>query len=325
MAQPTNTFDTYDSVNAMREDLADVIYNIAPTETPFMSNASKGSATNTLHQWNTDALAAVAVNAQIEGDNVDGAALTDVVRLTNYTQICHKAVTISGTDDAVNNAGMGKQLAYQMAKAGKEIKRDMENALVGIEQAKVAGSASAARKSASVGTWYGGNIPGTSTAAANFATNGSPSASPAGTGATAIAGGTNRTYTETLLKAGLLKAFDLGGNPDTVLMTASHKQLASAFAGVATKYKDASDKVSIGTTDIYVSDFGEVAFVPDRFQNANRVDILQMDMWAIDFLRPFQTKDLARTGDSDKKMMLAEWCLTAKAPNASYGIFNLTA
>ncbi len=325
MAQPTNTFDTYDSVNAMREDLADVIYNIAPTETPFMSNASKGSATNTLHQWNTDALAAVAVNAQIEGDNVDGAALTDVVRLTNYTQICHKAVTISGTDDAVNNAGMGKQMAYQMAKAGKEIKRDMENALVGIEQAKVAGSASAARKSASVGTWYGGNIPGTSTAAANFATNGSPSASPAGTGATAIAGGTNRTYTETLLKAGLLKAFDLGGNPDTVLMTASHKQLASAFAGVATKYKDASDKVSIGTTDIYVSDFGEVAFVPDRFQNANRVDILQMDMWAIDFLRPFQTKDLARTGDSDKKMMLAEWCLTAKAPNASYGIFNLTA
>jgi len=290
-----------------------------------MSNASKGSATNTLHQWNTDALAAVAVNAQIEGDNVDGAALTDVVRLTNYTQICHKAVTISGTDDAVNNAGMGKQMAYQMAKAGKEIKRDMENALVGIEQAKVAGSASAARKSASVGTWYGGNIPGTSTAAANFATNGSPSASPAGTGATSIAGGTNRTYTETLLKAGLLKAFDLGGNPDTVLMTASHKQLASAFAGVATKYKDASDKVSIGTTDIYVSDFGEVAFVPDRFQNANRVDILQMDMWAIDFLRPFQTKDLARTGDSDKKMMLAEWCLTAKAPNASYGIFNLTA
>ena len=325
MAQPTNTFDTYDSVNAMREDLADVIYNIAPTETPFMSNASKGSATNTLHQWNTDALAAVAVNAQIEGDNVDGAALTDVVRLTNYTQICHKAVTISGTDDAVNNAGMGKQMAYQMAKAGKEIKRDMENALVGIEQAKVAGSASAARKSASVGTWYGGNIPGTSTAAANFATNGSPSASPAGTGATAIAGGTNRTYTETLLKAGLLKAFDLGGNPDTVLMTASHKQLASAFAGVATKYKDASDKVSIGTTDIYVSDFGEVAFVPDRFQNANRVDILQMDMWSVDFLRPFQTKDLAKTGDSDKKMMLAEWCLTAKAPNASYGIFNLTA
>ena len=108
-------------------------------------------------------------------------------------------------------------------------------------------------------------------------------------------------------------------------MTASHKQIASGFNGVATKYKDASDKVSIGTTDIYVSDFGEVAFVPDRFQNANRADILQMDMWSVDFLRPFQTSDLAKTGDSDKKLLLAEWTLTAKAPNANYGIFNLTA
>ncbi len=320
MAQPTNTFDTYDSVNAMREDLADVIYNISPTETPFMSNASKGSATNTLHQWNTDSLSAVAVNAKVEGDEVAGDAITDVSRLTNYTQISLKSATISGTDDAVENAGMGEQMAYQMAKMGKELKRDMENAMIGIEQAKVAGNASTARKSASVGTWYGPASPTN-----NYSKNGSPSAVPLGTGATAIAGGTNRTYTEDLLKAGLKVAFDNGGNPDTVLMTASHKQLASAFNGVATKYKDASDKVSIGTTDIYVSDFGEVAFVPDRFQNANRVDILQMDMWSVDFLRPFQSSDLSKTGDSNKKMILAEWTLTAKAPNANYGIFNLTA
>jgi len=320
MAQPTNTFDTYDGVNSIREDLADVIYNISPTETPFMSNASKGTATNTLHEWQTDSLSAVAVNAQIEGDDYAGEARSATSRLTNYTQISSKSVTISGTDDAVDNAGMGTQMAYQLAKMGKEIKRDMENAMVGIEQAKVAGNASTARKSASVGTWYGPASPTN-----NYSKNGSPSAVPLGTGATAIAGGTNRTYTETLLKAGLLVAFENGGEPDTVLMTASHKQLASAFAGVATKYKDASDKVSIGTTDIYVSDFGEVAFVPDRFQNANRVDILQMDMWSVDFLRPFQTTDLAKTGDSDKKLLLTEWTLTAKAPNANYGIFNLTA
>jgi hypothetical protein len=319
MAQPTNTYDSYDGVNSIREDLADVIYNISPTETPFMSNASKGQASNTLHEWQTDSLAAVAVNAQVEGDNYDGDSRSATTRLTNYTQISAKAVTISGTDDAVTNAGMGTQMAYQLAKMGKEIKRDMENAMVGVEQAKVAGDSSTARKSASVGTWYG------TSGAANLSTNGSPSATPAGTGATAIAGGTNRTYTEALLKAGLLKAFELGGEPDTVLMTASHKQLASAFSGVATKYKDASDKVSIGTTDIYVSDFGEVSFVPDRFQNANRVDILQMDMWSVDFLRSFQTTDLAKTGDSDKKLLLAEWTLVAKAPTANYGIFNLTA
>lgn len=325
MAQPTNTYDSYDGANALREDLADVIYNISPTEVPFMSNASKGVATNTLYEWQTDSLADAAANAQVEGDDYDGDARTATVRLNNRTQISAKAVTISGTDFSLDHAGMSDAMAYNLAKMGKELKRDIERALVGVEQAKVTGSATVARQSASVGTWYGGNKPGTSTAADNFSKNGTLTGTPAGDGSTAIAGGTNRAYTETLLKAGLLKAFELGGEPDTVMMTPSHKQTASAFAGVATKYKDASDKVSIGTTDIYVSDFGEVAFVPNRHQQANRVDILQMDMWSVDFLRPFQTTDLAKTGDADKKLLLAEWTLCAKAPNANYGIFNLTA
>ena len=324
MAQPTNTFDTYDGSNSIREDLADVIYNISPTETPFMSNAAKGTATNTLYEWQTDSLADAGANAQIEGDDYSGEARTATVRLNNRTQISSKSVTVSGTDDAVDNAGMSTQMAYQLAKMGKELKRDMERAMVGIENAKATGSASAARELASVGTWYGGNKPGTSSAAGNFSSNGSLSATPAGDGSTAIAGGSNRTFTEALLKAGLLKSFELGGEPETVMMSPTHKQLASAFAGVATKYKDASDRVSIGTTDIYVSDFGEVAFVPNRHQNANRVDILQMEMWSIDFLRPFQTVDLAKTGDSDKKLLLTEYTLCAKAPNANYGIFNLS-
>ena len=324
MAQPTNTFDTYDGSNSIREDLADVIYNISPTETPFMSNAAKGTATNTLYEWQTDSLADAGANAQIEGDDYSGEARTATVRLNNRTQISSKSVTVSGTDDAVDNAGMSTQMAYQLAKMGKELKRDMERAMVGIENAKATGSASAARELASVGTWYGGNKPGTSSAAGNFSSNGSLSATPAGDGSTAIAGGSNRTFTEALLKAGLLKSFELGGEPETVMMSPTHKQLASAFTGVATKYKDASDRVSIGTTDIYVSDFGEVAFVPNRHQNANRVDILQMEMWSIDFLRPFQTVDLAKTGDSDKKLLLTEYTLCAKAPNANYGIFNLS-
>ena len=321
MAQPTNTLDTYDLVNPIREDLADVIYNISPTETPFMSNASKGTATNTLHQWQTDSLASASnSNFQIEGDDYAGEARSDTARLTNQTQISAKSVTISGSDLSVENAGMGEQMAYQLAKMGKELKRDMETSMIGVEQAKVAGNASTARKSASVGTWYG-----PASGINNYSKNGSPSAVPLGTGATAIAGGTARDYTEALLKAGLLVCFTNGGTPETVLMTASHKQTASGFNGVATKYKDATDKVSIGTTDIYVSDFGEVAFVPDRFQISSRVDILQMDMWSVNFLRPFQTTDLAKTGDSDKKLLLAEWTLCAKAPNANYGIFNLNA
>ena len=324
MAVPTNTVETYNRVG-IREDLADVIYNITPSEVPFMSNAAKGTASQTLYEWQTDSLEAAAANSQKEGDDYALDSRNATVRLNNHTNISAKTVGVSGSDQAVTNAGRGDELAYQMAKAGKELKRDMEFMNVGVENAKAAGSSGTARESASVGTWYGGNIPGTSTAAANFSTNGSPSATPAGTGATAIAGGTNRTFTEALLKTGLKKCYELGGNPDVVMMSASHKQLASAFSGVATLYKNADDKTVIGAVDVYVSDFGEVSFVPNRHQQANRVDILEMDKWEIAYLRPFQTKNLASSGDNEKRLLLAEWTLVARSPNANYGIFNLTA
>tara|TARA_R100001015_G_scaffold18486_2_gene11762 strand:- start:8006 stop:8980 length:975 start_codon:yes stop_codon:yes gene_type:complete len=324
MAVPTNTVETYNRVG-IREDLSDVIYNITPSEVPFMSNAAKGTASQTLYEWQTDSLEAAAANSQKEGDDYALDSRNATVRLNNNTNISAKTVGVSGSDQAVTNAGRGDELAYQMAKAGKELKRDMEFMNVGVENAKATGSSGTARESASVGTWYGGNIPGTSTAAANFSTNGSPSATPAGTGATAIAGGTNRTFTEALLKAGLKKCYELGGNPDVVMMSASHKQLASAFSGVATLYKNADDKTVIGAVDVYVSDFGEVSFVPNRHQQANRVDILEMDKWEIAYLRPFQTKDLASSGDNEKRLLLAEWTLVARSPNANYGIFNLTA
>jgi len=298
--------------------------NISPVETPFISNAGKGTATQTNHEWQTDALEAAAANAQIEGNDYTLDTRAATVRLSNYLQITGKAVGVSGTDEVVKNAGRGDELAYQMAKVGKELKRDIEYANIATENAKVAGSSGTARESGSVGCWYGGNIPGTSTAAANFS-DGGLSTDPAGTGATAPAGGTNRTFTESLLKAGLKKCYELGGNPKVVLMTASHKQIASGFNGIATSFKNIDDKRIVGAVDVYTSDFSEVSFVPDRHQNANRVDILDMEYWGIAYLRPFQTSVLGKSGDSDKRLMLAEWTLEAKNPNSSFGIFNLTA
>ena len=136
MAQPSNTFDTYDAVG-IREDLADVIYNISPTETPFMTNAAKGTATNSLHEWQTDGLRAAANNFQIEGDDYGGTAIIPTDRLNNRTQISAEAIIISGTDRSVDNAGRGDELAYQLAKVGKSLKRDMEVGMVGVEQAKL--------------------------------------------------------------------------------------------------------------------------------------------------------------------------------------------
>ena len=334
MALPANTTTTYTRVG-IREDLADVIYNIAPTETPFMSNAGKGSATQTNHEWQTDGLANAAANAQLEGDDAANLATVATTRLGDYTQISTKVIGVSGSDQAVTNAGRGDELAYQMAKAGKELKRDMEHTMIGVETFKAAGAAGTARELGSVGTWYGGNIPGTATAANNYSaaanTTYANAAGAVGAGLNGDglvkrnANGTLRAYTEALLKAGLKKCFDLGGNPDCVMMTASHKQTASGFNGIATNTNDIKDKRVIGAVDVYVSDFGEVTFVPNRFQQENRVDILEMDKWELSYLRPFQTKELAKTGDSEKRMILTEYTLTARSPNANFGIFALTA
>ena len=332
MALPANTTTTYTRVG-IKEDLADVIYNIAPTETPFMSNAGKGSASQTNHEWQTDGLAAAAANAQLEGDDAANVATVATTRLGNYTQISTKVIGVSGTDQAVTNAGRGDELAYQMAKAGKEIKRDMEHTLVGLDNFKSAGTAGAARALGSVSSWYGGVIAGTATNAVNytvgaattFANAAGAVAAPLGDGLVKknVTGAT-RAFTESLLKAGLKKCFELGGNPDVVLMTASHKQTASGFNGIATNTNNIADKRVIGAVDVYVSDFGDVTFVPDRFQEANRVDILEMDKWELSYLRPFQTKELAKTGDSDKRMILTEYTLAARSPNANFGIFAVT-
>mgnify|MGYP003112634129 FL=1 len=334
MAVPGNTVQTYNRVG-IREDLADVIYNISPTECPFMSNAGKGSASQTNHEWQTDGLAAAGANAQIEGDDFGNTSTLATVRLGNFTQISNKVIGVSGTDQAVTNAGRGDELAYQLAKAGKEIKRDIEFTCIGAETFKTAGAAGTARNTGSVGTWYGGNIAGTATAANNYSaaanTTYANAAGAVGAGLNGDglvkrnANGTLRAFTEDLLKAGLKKSFELGGNPDVVLMTASHKQTASGFNGIATNTNNIADKRVIGAVDVYVSDFNEVSFVADRHQQENRVDILEMDKWELSYLRPFETKELAKTGDSDKRMLVTEYALTARSPNANFGIFALTA
>ena len=137
-------YQTYQTVG-IREDLADIIYSISPTETPFMSGVAKTSATNTSHQWQTDALADVVANAAVEGATISYPTLSATTKLTNYTQISTKAVQVSGTNDAVTSAGRNNELAYQVAKSAKELKRDMETALLS-NVAAAAGNATTARK-----------------------------------------------------------------------------------------------------------------------------------------------------------------------------------
>jgi hypothetical protein len=311
MAQPTNTFDSYDAVGN-REDLIDAIYDISPTETPFMSMiADRGTASAVLHEWQSDALAAASSsNALIEGDDASGASLNPTTRLNNRCQISGKTVVISGTQETVNKAGRGSEVGYQVAKVANELKRDMETILTG-NQAPVTGNSTTARALRSLESWYATNVSRGAGGA-----NGSTSA--------AATDGTQRDFTEDLLKDVVQKCWAAGGNPDVIMVGPKNKQKLSAFAGNSTRTKDADDKKLVAAIDIYESDFGALKVVPNRFSRERTAHVLESGMVEVSFLRDFFLKDLAVTGDSTKKQLLAEYTLQMNNEAAHGVIADLT-
>jgi|TARA_R100000995_G_scaffold71941_1_gene40637 hypothetical protein len=316
MAQITNTYSQYDAVGE-REDLSDIIYSISPTDTPFMSNVGKNKATAVYHEWQTDALAAAASdNHQVEGDEVAFNAMTATTRVGNRTQISRKAVIVSGTLEAVSKAGRNNEMAYQISKASKELKRDMETTLL-LNQAPVTGNDTTARKLAGIETWIATNT--------NKASAGSPTpADPTGDGTDVRVVGTQRAFTEAQLKDVVKKCWDSGGDPSMIMLGSFNKQKLSGFTGGSTRFDPAENKRLVASVDIYESDFGALTAVPNRFQQARSAYVLQPDMWAVSFLRDFQLADLAQSGDAQKKFLLAEYTLESRNQAASGGIFDLT-
>ena len=313
MAQVTNTYSTYDSVG-QREDLTDIIYSISPTDTPFMSSIGKEKATAVLHEWQTDALAAAASdNYQIEGDEIAFAAPTATVRLNNRTQISRKSVIVSGTQDAVNLAGRNNELAYQISKNSKELKRDMETSLTA-NQAPVTGNDTTARRLGGIECWI----------KTNTSKGGGSGADPTTSGSNARTDGTQRAFTESQLKDVVKKCWDEGGDPSMVMLGSFNKQKLSGFTGGSTRFDPAENKRLVAAVDIYESDFGALTVVPNRFSRSRSAYVIQPDMWGVAFLRDFQLVDLAKSGDAEKKAMLAEYTLVSKNEKASGGVFDLT-
>ena len=307
-------FRTYAAIG-MREDLSDIIYNIAPTDTPFMSTVGKTKATAVYHEWQTDSLAAAATNAAVEGADASTATLSPTTRVGNRTQISQKTVGVTGTLQAVDKAGRKSELAYQLSKASSEIKRDMEFTLLNNTVQSNGTAGSTARVLGGLQTWLATN--------GDFGTSGSAGAS----GTTARTNGTNRTFTETELKTVIKEVFESGGSPKILMVTPAHKQTVSAFAGIAAqRYMAPSDAPTtiIGAADIYLSDFGSVSVVPNRFMlsgnSANEVAfVLDPEYAAVAYLRPFQTIELAKNGDSDRTQLLVEYTLEVKN-EAAHGI-----
>ena len=302
MTMFTGTFATYATIG-IREDLSNQISNISPEETPILSGSKKGSFATVFTEWQQDSLAAaVSTNKQLEGDDITSyTAVVPTVRVGNYAQISRKLLMVSRTDRKVNKAGRGDEYAYQVAKQGKELKRDMEMTWTA-NQAANAGSATVARATAGLTAWIKSNVSCTVTANSPTGYTSVPNATRTD--------GVARTATEAMLQSVIQKCWTAGGNPDTVILTAKNKSVFSGFSGIATKYNVlAGEKQGTiyGAADTYVSDFGVVKIVATRFARDTDIFVLDLSLLETAYLDKYQVIPMAKTGDADKAMLLTEW------------------
>lgn len=290
-------FTSYDAVG-IKEDVSDIISNISPTKTPFTTLIGKGTVNNRLFQWQEDELAAPRANAQVEGFTAADATLAATTLRTNNTQIFEKTIKVSGTEDTVSQYGRAKETAYQLTKAAKELKRDVERACVGVAQAAVAGSTGVARQTASVTAQIdAGSI---------------------------VAGGTAALTEAKLLSAGQL-AYEKGGEPDVFMIKPADSLIVAGFTGASGRTRDFGGETKlVNVVDLYVSPFGEYKVVLNRFQLTSIALLFDPSMWTLDALRPWTREALAKTGDNTMNMMVGEYGLRHKNYKADALINALT-
>ena len=299
MATPANAVSTVE-IKGQREDLIDVIYNIDPYDTPFVSATPVGTAQAITHEWQTDELRAPGVNQRIEGEDATIRPGTFTTMLNNYCQISDETLQVTGTAEAVKKAGRKSELAYQLAKKGKELRMDIEYALVGAPNAKVQ------RNSTTAGEL--GNI------FAYYKTNGSVGATgtlPTGDGSDVGTPGTNRALTEALILDASEKIWQNGGKANTIHTNSTLKRkISETFKGRATEVNlDSSANKIAAAVDIYETDWGVYKLVPNRHFAAGTIFMFDPSMHSLNYLRAFRQYPLAKTGDSEKRQLLCEYTL----------------
>lgn len=297
---------------------------VSPEKTPVVSSIRRFSATQRLHEWQRDTLATPNKdNAVIEGDDRTGTAITPTQRVANTVQLFDKTVVVSTTQEKTKSAGRSSEMKYQISKAMVELKRDVE-AMVLSDNVAVQGNSTTARKSAGLGAMIYTNV-----------SHGGAGATPAhtsGLATTAQTAGTNRAFTETLLKTVLQSVFTNSGEFATLIsLTPSHKVTFSGFAGIAAnRYNVPKGKqgVIVGGADVYMSDFGELTVVPNYVQataNANTAFILNPEYAGIAYLGGYKSEPLAKTGHTTKELVSVEGCLVVTAERSHGAVKNLTA
>ena len=333
MAVVANTFETYQA-KGIREDLSDLISDISPTTTPFQSNIGTRDADNTYFEWQTDSLATASAAATIEGADLSSfTAVTPTVRLGNYCQINMVDFIISGTEQRVDKAGRASEIGYQSAKAAKELKRNIEVACLLNGVGAVVGATNTARVTAGFPCWLKTNETSTNVTAPSYS-----GSTPTGAAQVWKSFGTPTAFLESMLKTTMQECYSSGGEPSMLMVGPFNKTQVSAFSGIASSRYNvdgAEPSVIIGAADIYVSDFGNLSVVPNRFFTSvidagagslmnNWAFLIDPDEVKIANLRPYTIETLAKTGDADKRMILREWGLQVNNEKAHGVVAGIT-
>ena len=315
MTQPANTYDSYDMANGIREDLSEIITNVDPDETPLYSRCKKVKVKNTYAEWLEDALRPSGDNKHVEGDDSTGTQRTQAARRGNYTQIFKDVVIVPDTDEGLNKAGRGKEIAYETLKAAKEQKLDIERALF-LNNAYVAGNSTTARELAGVPTWLTSNLA-----------NGNTASDPTGDGSDARGDGTQEAFTQARFDTVMQSIWNNGGKPNSVYLSSFQMNVALGFTGNNNQRSTigASDGKVANLLNVYMTPWGNVEFVPSRENRSRDVFIMQDDKWNIGVLRPMKNVALAKTGDATKRQITCELTLISRNEKASGAVYdNLT-
>lgn len=316
MAAPANTQNTFQTVGN-REDLENKIYKIAANRTPFTSNIGTVKVEATYHEWQTSALRTPdPQNKRVEGDVTTSTAPILTIRPGNRTQIFSEAGSVSGTQEAVISAGRTSEKAWQVLQKGEIVATDIEARFLG-NFASVTGNATTPRESAGAQAWMTSNVSrGVGGASGGFS----------GGIVAAATNGTQRAFTEQLLKDVQASAFNNGAKPTQVYVGAKHKQQFSGFTGIAdiranvTSFEQAT---IYGGADVYVGDFGKLVIIPVQYGLDRAALLIDPEYWKAGTLRPINTKDLAVTGDSMPFQILGEKTLVADNEKSSAIIADL--
>lgn len=322
MAQPSNTFETFDAVGN-RETLADIISMITPEETPFLSMLPTEKVTGIHPEWQTDELAAPSTSNNVpEGNSWTFTAVTPTTRVGNYCQISEKTLQISNTQEVVAKAGRKSEIARELMKKGRELKTDQEVILLS-NQASSAGSGNGATNRTLGGfrAWLASND--------NLGSGGASGGFNSSTGIVdAATNGTQRAFTKTLLDDDVRTTFVNGGNPRRILLSPYNKTVFSSFMSNAdvAQQRYAAPKESqttiIAAADVYLSDFGTLTVEFDRqmarvgASACRNVFLIDPTMAAIGVLRPVQQRKPETTSDSEQRVLNVEYTLIVKNEKA---------